>query len=72
MLIFLLIFSKIAIYLSLGLHKGRSTYGKTIQPSKKNIQHFKTKRFLTLFYFCESFLPSWIRIQLTKINADPI
>jgi len=51
MLIFLLIFSKIAIYLSLGLHKGRSTYGKTIQPSKKNIQHFKTKRFLTLFYF---------------------
>jgi hypothetical protein len=32
---------KIAIYLSLGLHKGRPSYRRG-QPSKENIQHFKT------------------------------
>ncbi len=25
----------------------------------------------SLFYFCRSFLPSWIWIQPTKMNADP-
>ncbi len=34
--------SKIAIYLSLGLHKGRPSYRRSLQPSKENIQHFKT------------------------------
>jgi hypothetical protein len=34
--------SKIAIYLSLGLHKGRPSYMRSLQPSKENIQHFKT------------------------------
>ncbi len=29
----------------------------------ENIQHFKTWNFLTFFYFCGSFLPSWIRIH---------
>jgi hypothetical protein len=33
---------KIAIYLSLGLHKGRTSYRRSLQPSEKNIQHFKT------------------------------
>ncbi len=30
-------------------------------------------KFIKFFYFCRSFLPSWIqiRIQPTKINADP-
>jgi hypothetical protein len=30
------------IYLSLGLHKGRPSYTRSIQSSKENIQHFKT------------------------------
>jgi hypothetical protein len=34
--------SKIAIYLSLGLHKGCPSYRRSLQPSKETIQHFKT------------------------------
>ncbi len=34
--------SKIAIYLSIGLHKGRQSYRRSPQPSKENIWHFKT------------------------------
>jgi hypothetical protein len=34
--------SKTTIYLSLSLHKGRPSYRRSLQPSKKNIQHFKT------------------------------
>jgi hypothetical protein len=33
--------SKTTIYLSLGLHKGRPSYRRSLQPSKNNIQHFK-------------------------------
>jgi hypothetical protein len=32
---------KLAIYLSLGLHKGHSSYRRSSQPSKETIQHFK-------------------------------
>ncbi len=38
---FFLFWSKIAIYLSLGLHKGRPSYRRSLQPSKENIHHFK-------------------------------
>jgi hypothetical protein len=34
--------SKTTIYLSLGLHKGCPSYRRSLQPSKENIQHFKT------------------------------
>ncbi len=30
-----------------------------------------SKHEISLLYFCGSFLPCWIRIQLTKINASP-
>jgi hypothetical protein len=33
---------KTKIYLSLGLHKGRPSYKRSLQLSKENIQHFKT------------------------------
>ncbi len=61
--------SKIAIYLSLGLHKGRPCYRRSLQPSKENIQHFKPWNFLTFFYFCGSFLPFWIRIQIHWLDC---
>jgi hypothetical protein len=32
----------IAIYLSLGFHKGRPSYRRSLQPSKENIQYLKT------------------------------
>jgi hypothetical protein len=42
-LIFSYFSSKTAIYLSLGLHKGRTSYKRSLQPSKENTQqHFKT------------------------------
>ncbi len=37
---------KTTIYLSLGLHKGRPSYIRSLQLSKENIQHFKTWNFL--------------------------
>ncbi len=50
--------------LSLGLHKGRQNYRRSLQLSKENTQHFKTWNFFTFFYFYGSFLPSWIRIRI--------
>ncbi len=46
--------SKVAIYLSLGLHKGRPSYRIIIYPSKESIQHFKTWISFTFFvgHFC--------------------
>jgi hypothetical protein len=58
---------QIAIYLSLGLHKGPTSYRRSLRPSKDNIQYFKTWKFFSFFCIYRSFLPSWIRIQ----NADP-
>ncbi len=44
--IFFYIFgSKTDIYLSLGLHKGRPDYRRSLLPSKENIQYFKTWNF---------------------------
>ncbi len=56
--------SKIAIYLSLGLLKGRPSYRKSLQPSKDNIQHFKKCILLTFF------LISWVIFAL--LDSDPI
>ncbi len=41
--------STIAICLSPGLHKGRPSYRRILQPSKDNIQHLKTLNFLIFF-----------------------
>ncbi len=65
---FLFSLSKLAIYLSLGLHKGRTSYRRSLQPSKENIQHFKTWKSCNFSYFCGSFLPSWIRIPIQQLK----
>jgi hypothetical protein len=44
---------------------------EAFSPQKRTSSKIKTWNFLTLFYFRGSFLPSWIRIQPTKVNADP-
>ncbi len=44
-------------YLSLGLYKGRPSNRRSLQPSKKNIQHFNTWKFFTFIYFLGSFFP---------------
>jgi hypothetical protein len=70
--------SKTTIYLCLDLHKEHPSYRRSLQLSKENIQHFKTWNFKKMFYFCGSFMPSWIRIRisnpdpLTRLNSDLI
>jgi hypothetical protein len=61
------------MHLSLGLHKGRPSYKRSLQLSKENVQHFKTWKF-SIFFFCGSFLPSWIQIRLWILqiwNREP-
>ncbi len=47
--------SKIALHLSLGLHKGRPSYMRSRQPSKENIHHFKTWNLWTITLFVGHF-----------------
>jgi hypothetical protein len=42
---------KIAIYLSLGLFKGRPSYRRSLQLPKENIQHLKKIKFINFFLF---------------------
>ncbi len=63
--------SKTAIYLSLGLYKEIPRYRRSLQLSKEAIQHFRTWTFQKNFYFCGSFLPSWIWIRIWILNTDP-
>jgi hypothetical protein len=44
---------------------------RSLQPSKENIQHFKTWKFSSFFYICGSFLPFWIWIRILIQNVDP-
>ncbi len=52
------------------LHKGRPSYKRSLQLSKENIQYIKTRSFLIFFYFCGSFLHSWIRIRILITDTD--
>ncbi len=54
---FNIFWSKIAIYLSLGLHKGRPSYRRSLHPSKGNIKHFKTWNFLIFSIFVGHICP---------------
>jgi hypothetical protein len=58
---------EIAIYLSLGLHKVRASCRRSLQPSKANIPALQNMT-IFYFYFCGSFLPSWILIP----DPDPL
>ncbi len=53
--------SKIAIYLSLGLHNERLSYRRSIQPSKENSKFFSSEIYYLLIHCLGSSLPSWIR-----------
>ncbi len=57
--------SKIASYLSLGLYKGRPSYRRSLQPSKENIQQFKTWHFFTFFLFL------WVIFVPLDPDPDP-
>ncbi len=57
---FIFFWSKIAIYLSLGLHIGRPSHRRSLQPSKENIQHFKTWNFFFI-----------LRVIFTPLDPGP-
>ncbi len=68
------LFLKLAINLSLGLPKGRPSYRRSLQPTKKEHPALQNMKFLYFFLFCWSYLHSWIRIhqlKLMRIHADP-
>jgi hypothetical protein len=44
-------FDKKLRFISIGLHKGRPGYRRSLQPTKENIQHFKTLNFFTFSIF---------------------
>jgi hypothetical protein len=65
--------SKIAIYLSLGLHEGRISYRRSLQPLKDNIQHFKNMKIENSFTF-SMFVGLFSLLDpepATQIIADP-
>ncbi len=68
--IYLIFFTQI-----LQFHKVCPSYRRSLQLSKEAIHHFKHEFFQIFFYFCGSFLPSWIRIPnpdpQTRLNPDP-
>ncbi len=73
-LIFFLLWSKIAIYWSLGLHKGRPSCRRSLQPSKENIQHFKRWNLTTFSIFLGHFNPPGSVSGTdpgTPLNPDP-
>jgi hypothetical protein len=50
--------SKTAMHLYPGLHKGRPSYSRSLQPLKENIQQYTKHEISQLFtFFCGSFLP---------------
>ncbi len=70
--------SKTSIYLSLGLHKGRPSYRRNLQPSKANIQHLKHEISTFVSNFCPPGSGSGFRIRIwihwpywTGSNPDP-
>ena len=73
---FLFYWSKIGIYLSLGLHKGRPSNRRSLQPWKENIQHFKTWKLCPFSIFVEFFCPPgsgsgsaiWMRIRIQQLK----
>ncbi len=72
-LILLFFWWKIGNYLSLGINAGRQSYRRRLQPSKENIQHFKTWNFLIFFFFVGLFWPlrsGSSRPKLMRIHAD--
>jgi hypothetical protein len=56
--------SEVAIYFSLGLHKGRPSYREKPSALKKEHPPLQKMKIITSNYFSGPFLPSWIRIRI--------
>ncbi len=61
--------SKMAIRLPLSLHKKRPSYRRSLQPSKNNIQHFKTLNSLQMFPIISSAGWFQLALKLAKLLA---
>jgi hypothetical protein len=62
-----IVLTKLSIYLSLGLPKGRPGYRKCLQPLTENLQHLQKIKFIEFFQFLlvtfALLYPDLIRIQ---------
>jgi hypothetical protein len=56
--------------MSLGLHKGRPSYRRSLQPSKREHPALRNMKFLPFLNFFLSFLPSWVWIHAVP-DPDP-
>ncbi len=65
-LFFIFLWSKTAIYLSLGLHKVCPCYKEAFSSEKRPSNTSKHELLQIFVYFCGSFLPSWIRIRIHR------
>ncbi len=73
---FLFFWSKLAIYFSLGLHKERPSFRRSLQHSNKVIQHFKHENSLFFSIFVVHFCPPgsgsgsafWMQIRFQQLK----
>ncbi len=63
---------KTTSYLSLGLHKGLQDTKEAFSSQKRTSSTSNHEISEFFFYFCGSFLPSWIRIWIRIPNTDPV
>ncbi len=63
--LFILFWSKIAIYFFLGIHKGCTS----LHPLKEKIQHFETWKFFTFFFFFFSFMSNFCPLRSGSSNS---
>jgi hypothetical protein len=50
------------------INKGRPATGEAFSPQKRTSSILKRENSFLFFYFCVSFLPSWIRIRTQKLK----
>ncbi len=51
--------------------ESKSTRSRIPDPDPQHCPVLKNMKILGFFYFCGSFLPSWIQIRIRNLNADP-
>jgi hypothetical protein len=64
---------KTTLYLSLGLHKGRPSYKRSLQLSKENVQALQNMKFFTTFvgHFCPPGPRSGGSTDLIESGSNP-
>ncbi len=67
----ILIKKKLLFIYPLASMKDVQVTGEAFSPQKRTSSTSKHENSVLFFYFCGSFLPSWIRTRIRNLNADP-